>query len=111
MKVFRYLYKYIRKTNFIMLCIILILIFFSLIVGNVENITKSILEVNNQLTSNHIGINFNDRIGNEEVIELINKIKQNENIIVKYYLQTGFDYDVKSEGIYFNGNLTMVIIY
>ena len=63
-----------RKTNFIVLCIISILLFFSLIVGNIENITRSILEVNNQLTKNHIGIGFNDELENKEVIELINKI-------------------------------------
>ena len=104
MNIFRFLYRYIRKTNFIVLCIVSMLLFFSLIVGNIENISKSILEVNNQLTSNHIGISFNDILKNDEIIELINKIKQSKNIIIKYYLQSGFDYDVKSEGIFFNGS-------
>lgn len=103
MNIFRVLYRYMRKTNFIVLCIISILLFFSLIVGNIENITRSILEVNNQLTKNHIGIGFNDELENKEVIELINKIKSNKNIIIKYYLQNGFDYDIQSEGIFFNG--------
>ncbi|ASW42393.1 ABC transporter permease [Clostridium isatidis] len=103
MNIFRCLYRYIRKTNFIFLCIVSMLLFFSLIVGNVENITKIILEANNQLTSNYISIRFNDKLENQEVLELINKVKQSEDIIIKYYLQTGFDYDVKSEGIFFNG--------
>lgn len=103
MNIFRYLYRYIRKTNFIVLCIVSMLLFFSIIVGNVESITKSILEANNQLTSNYINIKFNDELQNQEVLELINEIKESEDIIIKYYLQTGFDYDVKSEGIFFNG--------
>ena len=103
MNIFRCLYMYIRKTNFIVLCIVSMLLFFSLIVGNVENITKSILEANNQLTSNYISIRFNDELQNQEVLGLINEVKRSEDIIIKYYLQTGFDYDVKSEGIFFNG--------
>ncbi|MGL4774746.1 MAG: ABC transporter permease [Clostridium sp.] len=67
------------------------------------DIKRSILEANNHLTSNHISINFNDKLQNQEIIELINKIKENENIILKYYSQAGFDYDIYSEGIFFNG--------
>lgn len=103
MNIFRVLYRYIRKTKFIILCIVSMVLFFSIIVGNIKNATKSILELNNQLTQNHIGISFNDNLKNQELVDLINKIKQNENIIIKYYLQTGFDYDVNSEGVYFNG--------
>lgn len=100
---FRFLYRYIRKTNFITLCIISMLLFFSLMVGNIENITKSILEVNNQLTNNYIDVSFKYELKNEKVIELINNIEKCEDIIIRYYLQSGFDYDVSSEGIYFNG--------
>lgn len=99
----RVIFRKLRKTNFIIMCIVSMIIFLSVIVGNIESSNNSMIEVNNQLTENYREISFNDQLNQEEIITLLNKVAVEEEIIIKYYAQTGFNFDAYTEGVYFNG--------
>lgn len=102
----RLLYRYIRKSSFIILSMVSIIMFLNILIGSVQAATKSMIEVNNQLTSNYIGLAFNDDINSSEMFDIIEKIKSIDNIVLKYYMQDGFSESITSEGIYFNGEFS-----
>lgn len=97
-----------RESKFIILSIISILIFVIIITGNINKAYDSILEFDNQFTNNSIGVSFDDRLDNQEILNRISAIQQNKNIIVRFICKV-FDYesnyiaDSNCEGIYFSG--------
>ncbi|MBN1069562.1 ABC transporter permease [Clostridium botulinum] len=96
-----------RKSKFIILSIISILLFVIIITGNINKAYDSILEFDNQFTNNAIGISFDDKLENREILNRISIIEQNKNIIVRFTCNV-FDYDSNyigdsnCEGIYFS---------
>lgn len=98
-----------RKSKFIILSIISILLFVIIITGNINKAYDSILEFDNQFTNNAISISFDDKLEHKEVLNKILTIKQNKNIIIRFTCNV-FDYesnyigDCNCEGIYFDGD-------
>lgn len=96
-----------RESKFIILSIISILLFVIIITGNINKAYDSILEFDNQFTNNAIGISFDDKLENQEILNRISTIQQNKNIIVRFICNV-FDYesnyigDANCEGIYFS---------
>lgn len=104
MRILRYLRKKARKSTFIVVCLTSTLVFFSLMISNIEKTYKSILESNNELSYNSISISFADFVSQLDIYKCINSFKSIKNSIIFYEAPSSFDYMLSSKGIYFNGD-------
>lgn len=96
--------KYLRKTQFLILCLTSILVFISLIVGHVEKVYQMVLEVNNFKTTNNITFNFNENnLSSENIIKSLKEMELQKNIIITHDLGRTFIPGASEIGIYFNG--------
>lgn len=98
--------KSIRKSHFIIICIVSMLVFVSLISSCIENARLSSLEANNEKSNNYIQFSFNEALKNEDIKNIINKISENDNIILSHLHGLEFQAGTAGEGIYFNENFT-----
>lgn len=104
MKIIKYLRKKTRKSIFIFICLVSSLIFFSLMISNIEKTYKSILESNNELSHNSISLSFDINSPQSDIYKCINSMKSIENNIIYYEAPSSFDYMLSSKGVYFNGD-------
>lgn len=101
MKIFK---KYLRKTQFLILCLTSILIFISLMVGHVEKIYQMMLEANNFKTINSVSFYFDGRnLSSENIIKSLKEIELQKNIIITHEGGRVFIPGASQFGIYFNG--------
>ena len=88
MKTLKYLRKKTRKSTFIVICLTSTLVFFSLMISNIEKTYKSILESNNELSHNSISISFDNNLSQLDIYNFINSMKSIENNIIFYRFHT-----------------------
>lgn len=106
MFILKKLLRYFRKTQFIIICITSMLLFASLISSYITNTSNSILEANNEKTENYVPFSFHDDHGKDDIIDAVEKLKKQDNIILRHPYGLSFDPGTMSEGIYFNNEFT-----
>ncbi|EJP6473843.1 ABC transporter permease [Clostridium botulinum] len=101
MKIFK---KYLRKTQFLILCLTSILTFTSIMVGHVEKTYQMMLEANNFKTINNITFDFDEKnLSSENIIKSLKEMKLQKNIIITHGAGRTFIPGSSQLGIYFNG--------
>lgn len=96
--------KYLRKTQFLALCLTSILIFTSLIIGHVEKMYQMMLEANNFKTINSVAFYFDEKdLRLENIIKTLKEIESQRNIVIIHEAGRVFIPGASQFGIYFNG--------
>lgn len=96
--------KYLRKTQFLTLCLTSILIFTSLTVGHVEKIYQMMLEANNFKTINSVSFYFDEKnLTLDNIIKSLKEMELQKNIIIIHEAGRAFIPGASQFGIYFNG--------
>ncbi|BAH05392.1 membrane protein [Clostridium kluyveri] len=96
--------KYLRKTQFLALCLTSILIFTSLTIGHVEKIYQMMLEVNNFKTINSVAFYFDEKnLTLNNIVKSLKEIELQKDIIIIHEAGRAFIPGASQFGIYFNG--------
>lgn len=96
--------KYLRKTQFLVLCLTSILIFTSLTIGYVEKIYQMMLEVNNFKTINSIGFYFDRKdLTLDNIVKSLKEMELQKDIIIIHEAGRVFIPGASQFGVYFNG--------
>lgn len=106
MKILQIIKNSFNKTFFIIVCLITMIIFASLISSCIESSQKSIMELNNEKSDNHIDFSFDERLNTAEEKKIITELEHQKNIILRHSSGIPFDVNVGSEGLYFNNMFT-----
>jgi len=96
--------KYLRKTQFLALCLTSILIFTSLIIGHVEKVYQMMLEVNNFKTINSVAFYFDEKnLTLNNIVKSLKEIELQKDIIIIHEAGRALIPGASQFGIYFNG--------
>ncbi|WP_027624347.1 ABC transporter permease [Clostridium lundense] len=96
--------RILRKTQFLSLCIISILIFISISIVHIEKIYRTMMEANNFKTINNVTFDFNEKnFTSQNMLNFLKKIQSNKDIVLIHDGGRAFYPGTSSFGIYFNG--------
>lgn len=94
--------KKLRKTSFLTLCLVAILLFTSNLICTIIQTSDNFKILNNENTKYSYDIAFEDNADNSTIFKHLDKLKNNEDIIIKYTILQGFNNIGETMGIYFN---------
>ncbi|MGL4874248.1 MAG: ABC transporter permease [Clostridium sp.] len=94
--------KKLRKTSFLNLCLIALLLFSSNLIFTIIQTSDNFKILNNENTRYSYDITFKGTLDNPTIIKYLDCLKKNDNMIIKYTILEGFNKIGETMGIYFN---------